>query len=117
MLFRVPTHNNAAMSDSAVPVALCCYKNRAIIVNRCDQCKAEYACPEFRSKAAVLKFNALIPPSMMLAPLPIELWPNMSADVGSSLSSRCAHSASNESTESPLRRFVSTLIGGDHQAI
>src|SRR6266702_6445270 len=79
MLFRVPTHNNGAMSDTAVPVALCCYKNRAILVSRCDLCKAEYACPEFKSKAAVMKFNALIPPSRLLAPLPIELSPRLCA--------------------------------------
>jgi hypothetical protein len=117
MLFRVPTHNNAAMSDTAVPVGLCCYKNRAILVNRCDLCKAEYACPEFKSKAAVMKFNALIPPSMLLAPLPIELWPSMCSNVAPGLSSKSTHSASNGSTESPVRRFVSTLIDGDPQAV
>jgi hypothetical protein len=87
------------MPDSAHTVALCCYKERAVVSNRCDLCKAEYACPEFRTKAAVMQFNAMIPASMLLAPLPIELWP-----------SKCAtQTASNESTDSPLRRFVSTL--------
>jgi hypothetical protein len=117
MLLRVPTHDNAAMSDPALPVALCCFKNRAIVVNRCDLCKGEYACPEFKSKAAVMKFNALIPPSMLLAPLPIELWPSMCSNVAPGLSSKSTHSASNGSTESPVRRFVSTLIDGDPQAI
>jgi hypothetical protein len=45
-----------------------------------------------------VQFNALIPPSMLLAPLPIELWPNLCADV-----------SSKQSAESPVRRFVSTL--------
>jgi hypothetical protein len=68
----------------------------------------EYGCAEFKSKAALLQFNAMIPPSMLLAPLPIELWPNMCGGVSSN-TSQSAQCASNESTESPLRRFVSTL--------
>jgi hypothetical protein len=117
MLFRVPTHNNAAMPDTALPVALCCYKNRAIVVNRCDLCKGEFACAEFKSKAAVMQFNAMIPPSMLLAPLPIELWPSMCADVAPGMFSRSTRSPSNESTESPIRRFVSTLIDDDPHAV
>jgi hypothetical protein len=105
------------MSDTVLPVAVCCYRNRAVLANRCDLCKTEFACPEFKSKAAVMKFNALIPPSMLLAPLPIELWPSMCANVAPDLFSRCTHPASNESTESPIRRFVSTLIDGDPHAI
>jgi hypothetical protein len=68
----------------------------------------QYGCAEFKSKAALVQFNAMIPPSMLLAPLPIELWPNVCGGV-SSATSQSAHSASNESAESPLRRFVSTL--------
>ena len=117
MLFGVPTHNNCRMSDTALPVALCCYKNRAVLVNRCDLCKAEYACPEFKSKAAVMQFNAMIPPSMLLAPLPIELWPSMCANIAPGMFSRSTRCASNESTESPVGRFVSTLIDGDPHAI
>jgi hypothetical protein len=117
VLLRVATLNNAPMSDSALPVALCCYRNRTMIVNRCDLCKSEYACPEFRTKAAVMKFNALIPPSMLLAPLPIELWPSMCATAAPGISSHSTHSPSNGSPESPVRRFVSTLIDGDPQAI
>jgi hypothetical protein len=96
------------MPDTANPVALCCYKNRALVSNRCGHCMPEYGCPEFKTKAALLQFNAMIPPSMLLAPLPIELWPNMCGGV-SSVTSQSAQSASSESTESPLRRFVSTL--------
>jgi hypothetical protein len=62
----------------------------------------EYGCPEFKTKAALVQFNAMIPPSMLLAPLPIELWPNISVGVSTDTSS-------NESTESPIRRFVTTL--------
>jgi hypothetical protein len=95
------------MSDAVPPLAVCCYKNRAVVAKRCALCRAEYACPEFKSKAAVLKFNAMIPPSMLLAPLPIELWPSMSAEVPP---------GSFQPSESPVRRFVSTLIGVDPQA-
>jgi hypothetical protein len=100
------------MSDIPRTVALCCYKHRAVVLERCDHCKSEYACPEFKSKAAVVEFNALIPPSMLLAPLPIELWPNMCAYLARQRSppSSDSASASNESTPSPVRRFVSTLV-------
>jgi hypothetical protein len=89
--------------------ALCCYKNRAVVSYRCALCRTEYACPEFRTKAALLKFNALIPPSMLLSPLPIELWPNMCAAIPPHQSERS--SASNEPTDSPARRFVSAALG------
>lgn len=96
------------MPDTANPVALCCYKNRALVSNRCGHCMPEYGCAEFKTKAALVQFNAMIPPSMLLAPLPIELWPKMCGGVSTD-TSQSAQSASNESTESPLRRFVSTL--------
>jgi hypothetical protein len=98
------------MSDTARTVAVCCYKHRAVVLERCDQCKADYECPEFKSKAAVVEFNALIPPSMLLAPLPIELWPNMCAYLARQRSQPSADSISDESTPSPIRRFVSTLV-------
>jgi hypothetical protein len=71
----------------------------------------EYGCPEFKTKAALVQFNAMIPPSMLLAPLPIELWPNMCGGVSieAVTALQSAESASNESTESPVRRFISTL--------
>src|SRR3984957_4451336 len=98
------------MSEIPRTVALCCYKHRAVVLERCDQCKSDYACPEFKSKAAVVEFNALIPPSMLLAPLPIELWPNMCAYMARPRSKPSTDSPSDESTPSPLRRFVSTLV-------
>jgi len=82
-------------------IGLCCYKVRAVVMTRCDMCKAEYGCPEFKSKVAVMQFNAMIPPSMILAPLPIELWPNMCGEVAPDMSS--------QSTESPVRRLGSML--------
>jgi hypothetical protein len=97
------------MPYTAHTVALCCYKDRAVVLNRCELCKAEFGCPEFKTKAAVMKFNALIPPSMLLAPLPMELWPNMCRRVSSPTASQSTQPASNESTESPVRQFVATL--------
>lgn len=90
--------------------ALCCYKTRSVILQRCKLCLLEYACPEFKTTAEVLKFNALIPPSMLLSPLPIELWPNMCATAPRD--SSLQHTPpSTESPESPARRFVSTIVG------
>ena len=107
----VPTliYDNTQMTDPAHAVALCCYKSRAVALNRCKFCKPEYACPAFASKTALLQFNAIIPPSMLLAPLPIELWPNMCGGVPRDMSQQSAQATSNQSTESPLRRFASTL--------
>jgi hypothetical protein len=105
------------VSDTALPLGFCCYKNRAVVVNRCDHCKAEYACPEFKSKAAVMQFNAMIPPSMLLAPLPIELWPRMCAEVAPDAYAQSIQSDSNGSTESPVCRFVWTLIDADPHSI
>src|SRR5882757_11181898 len=97
------------MPDTAHPLGLCCYKNRALVSNRCDSCMPGYGCAEFKTKAALVQFNALIPPSMLLAPLPIELWPNMCAGISSYMSSQSTQSAPEESTESPVRRFMSSL--------
>jgi hypothetical protein len=97
------------MLDSTPTIALCCYKDRAMVLDRCEQCKAEYACPEFKTKTAVVQFNALIPPSMLLAPLPIELWPTMGADIAPDMCSQSSQRTASESTESPLQRFVSIL--------
>jgi hypothetical protein len=101
-------HDNRSMSDTLDMIALCCYKDRAVVSSRCESCKTEYGCLQFTTKAAVVQFNALIPPSMLLAPLPIELWPSM-CDVSPDMSLQSTQCASNESTESPIRRFVSTL--------
>jgi hypothetical protein len=97
------------MPDSAPTIALCCYKGRAVVSHRCEQCKTEYACPEFKTKAAVVQFNAMIPPSMLLAPLPIELWPNMCTDIAPGMSSGSSLCRASESTESPVQRLVAML--------
>jgi hypothetical protein len=107
--FALLTYDNGRMADTADIVALCCYKNRAVVSNRCGSCKPGYGCPEFKSKAALVQFNALIPPSMLLAPLPIELWPNVCGGGSPDMSAQPAQSASDESIESPVRRFFSTL--------
>jgi hypothetical protein len=97
------------MPDSAPTIALCCYKGRAVVSDRCGQCKTEYACPEFKTKAAVVQFNAMIPPSMLLAPLPIELWPNMCTVIAPGMSSGSSPNPASESTESPVQRLVAML--------
>jgi hypothetical protein len=58
-------------------VGVCCYRYRAITYNRCTDCKPEYGCPLFKSPAELVVFYRLIPPSMLGAPLPLNLWPNL----------------------------------------
>jgi hypothetical protein len=97
------------MSDTAHAIAVCCFKDRAVVLNRCGLCKAEYACPEFKTKATLVQFNAMIPASMLLSPLPIELWPSMCPDVAPDMLSQPSQCAASESLESPVRRLVSAL--------
>lgn len=101
---------SVAQEHAQMTAALCCYKTRSVILQRCKLCKTEYACPEFKTMAEVLKFNALIPPSMLLSPLPIELWPSMCATEPFGSSERHIPPPT-ESPESPARRFVSTIVG------
>jgi hypothetical protein len=97
------------MPDIARTVAICCYTHRAVALTRCNRCKPQFACPEFKTKAAVVQFNAMIPASMLLVPLPIELWPNMCAGLSPDMPIHTSQPASNESMDSPLRRFGSAL--------
>ena len=97
------------MTDSGNMVALCCYKYRVVVLDRCDHCKAEYACPGFTTTAAVVEFNAIIPPSMLSSPLPIELWPNMGADPAIERSLAADTHGSSDYLECRLRRLVSAL--------
>jgi hypothetical protein len=105
------------MLEAAHTLALCCYNDRAVVSNRCGQCRTEYECPEFKTKAGLVQFNAMIPAAMLLSPLPIELWPTMCPDVAAdiSLQRSCIASASpgscsaSESTDSPVRRLVFAL--------
>src|SRR6267154_2256143 len=98
------------MAETLQTIALCCYKDRAVVLNRCGLCNQEYACPEFKTKAALVQFNAMIPAAMLLSPLPIELWPNMmSPDVAPDMSAQRSHCVASESTESPVRRLILAL--------
>ena len=65
------------MGDEPQWVAMCCYRNRDITWSRCRDCHPDYGCVGFRSSAEVLHFNELIPASMLGAPLPLNLWPNL----------------------------------------
>jgi len=58
-------------------VAMCCYRNRDITWRRCTDCQSEYGCLGFGSSVEVLHFYELIPPTMLGAPLPLNLWPNL----------------------------------------
>ena len=58
-------------------VAMCCYRNRDITWSRCTDCQSEYGCLGFGSSVEVLHFYELIPPTMLGAPLPLNLWPNL----------------------------------------
>jgi hypothetical protein len=62
-------------------VAICCYKSREIRWSRCVNCQLAYGCLGFRSGADLVHFNELIPPSMLGAPLPLNLWPNLWKEV------------------------------------
>jgi hypothetical protein len=97
------------MSDIEHIVGLCCYRYRALVMDRCEHCKLEYACPQFVTKEAVVEFNAIIPPSMLLSPLPIELWPKMCAHAKPGNSPPSSSCATGDSAESPLQRLISTL--------
>jgi hypothetical protein len=58
-------------------VAICCFKERDVTPRRCTECRPEYGCLGFLSTLEVLHFNELIPASMLGAPLPLNLWPNL----------------------------------------
>ena len=80
-----PEHACAGRADSfprvsmAEPqwVAMCCYRSRDITWSRCTDCQSEYGCLGFGSSVEVLHFYELIPPTMLGAPLPLNLWPNL----------------------------------------
>jgi hypothetical protein len=90
------------MSDT-LTTALCCFDRRAVVAVRCKRCTSKYQCPEFKTHAALLQFNAMIPPSMLSAPLPIEIWPGMSKQLQSE------NSAPKANSSDPVRRLVTAL--------
>lgn len=55
--------------------AMCCYRRRAIVSNRCADCRPDYECLGFTSSTELACFGKLIPPSMLGSPLPLNLWP------------------------------------------
>jgi hypothetical protein len=58
-------------------VAICCHRNRAVAVNRCEHCDPALGCLTFGSVEELAHFNRLIPPSMVGSPLPLNLWPKV----------------------------------------
>jgi hypothetical protein len=99
----MPDTLTTALPDT-LTTAVCCFDRRAVVAVRCNRCTSKYQCPEFKTHAALLQFNALIPPSMLSAPLPIEIWPGMSKRLESENSVQKAYS-----DEGPVRRLVAAL--------
>jgi hypothetical protein len=85
-------------------VAVCCYKNRSVRLARCAHCNEEYGCPRFGSSAELLRFQDLIPPSMLNSPLPLNLWPKMWQAIEPEAAAQLP-----ELGDSPLRRLASAL--------
>lgn len=96
------------MPDPQGAVAICCYIYRAVADDRCWACKASYGCPRFRSAAELLRFNDMIPPSMVAAPLPLGVWPNMLSKIGVDPAPSAVGDAS-AAEDSPLRRLAAVL--------
>ena len=95
------------MSSTDRGVAICCYTDRAVAAQRCPGCKRDYGCLTFKTTAELVQFNALIPASMLGAPLPLNLWPHQwQAIVSDELleSAACAADA-----ESPVRLLAFAL--------
>jgi hypothetical protein len=95
------------MSSTDRGVAICCYTDRAVAAEQCARCKHDYGCLTFKTTAELVQFNALIPASMLGAPLPLNLWPNQwQAIVSDELleSAACAADA-----ESPIRLLAFAL--------
>jgi hypothetical protein len=95
------------MSSTDRGVAICCYTDRAVAAQRCPGCRRDYGCLTFKTTAELVQFNALIPASMLGAPLPLNLWPNQwQAIVSDEVleSAACAADA-----ESPIRLLAFAL--------
>jgi hypothetical protein len=95
------------MSSTARGVAICCYSDRAVAAKQCARCKRDYGCLPFKTTAELVQFNALIPASMLGAPLPLNLWPNQwQAIVSDELLESAARAAD---AESPIRLLAFAL--------
>jgi hypothetical protein len=58
-------------------MVLCRLQKATCIWSRCKDCQPEYGCLGFGSSVEVLHFYELIPPTMLGAPMPLNLWPNL----------------------------------------
>jgi hypothetical protein len=76
-------------------------------LERCGHCKADYGCLTFKTTTELLRFNALIPPSMLGSPLPLNLWPERWLAIVSDEYPESAACAAEG--ESPVRRLASAL--------
>ncbi|HEY2634016.1 MAG TPA: hypothetical protein VGI51_04810 [Steroidobacteraceae bacterium] len=95
------------MSSTDRGVAICCYTDRAVAAQRCVRCKQDYGCLTFKTTAELVQFNALIPASMLGAPLPLNLWPHQwQAIVSDELLEAAACAAD---AESPIRLLAFAL--------
>jgi hypothetical protein len=84
-------------------VAMCCYKRRAITSSPCVDCRPEYGCLGFYSNSELVQFVKLIPPAMVGAPLPLNLWPKFWQAIEPDAQAGCS------SDLTPLRLFASAL--------
>jgi hypothetical protein len=95
------------MSSTGPGVAICCYSDRVVAAKQCARCKRDYGCLTFKTTAELVQFNALIPASMLGAPLPLNLWPNQwQAIVSDELFESAARAAD---AESPIRLLAFAL--------
>jgi hypothetical protein len=95
------------MLNTERSVAICCYTDRVVATQRCQNCRQDYGCPIFRTTAELLLFTALIPPSMLGSPLPLNLWPNLWLTIVSNEHPRSA--ACGDDEESPVKLLATAL--------
>ena len=75
---------------------------------RCARCKQDYGCLTFKTTAELLQFNALIPASMLGAPLPLNLWPSRWLAL---VSDECPESAACAADARSPVRLLATALG------
>lgn len=97
------------MTKTEAGIGICCYSSRALAFRRCAHCKPEFGCPTFKTMAEVIRFNALIPATMLDSPLPLDLWPTMCRDVMPQATLQTTARPISASEESPLRLLAATL--------
>jgi hypothetical protein len=102
----VPTHLWPWMFHPERTVAICCYADRVVATQRCQNCRQHYGCPIFKTTAELLLFNALIPPSMLGSPLPLNLWPNLWLTI---VSNEHPAASCGDDEESPVKLLAAAL--------